>query len=181
MTEKTDTRKAVIDALESAGRGMSNICFNLSQQTYIPADVRMSMKKAQGEWDLAIRALITLERQETPPPQIHVRGDLGITKEWFERRAKAEADLEIGAGFSVFNVTDADAAQMEVLAERALPEWAQKELGRLRAISLDMQTGYIAMRDLVERAQAIISTSTYPNWHATAVAALTTKEGTHNG
>lgn len=142
--------------------------------------------KNHGKQDVALqyimRAMIKMVAEATaPPPQTHVRGDLGITKEWFERRAKAEADLEIGAGFSVFNVTDADAAQMEVLAERALPEWAQKELERLRAISLDMQTGYIAMRDLVERAQAIISTSTYPNWHATAVAALTTKEGTHNG
>jgi hypothetical protein len=58
---------------------------------------------------------------------------LVITKEWFERRAKAEADLEIGADFSIVNVTDADAAQMELLAERALPQWAQDELARLRA------------------------------------------------
>lgn len=56
-----------------------------------------------------------------------------ITKEWFERRANAEADLEIGAGFSVVTPTDADIAQMEVLAERALPQWAQDELARLRA------------------------------------------------
>lgn len=75
MIEKTDTRKAVMDALESAGRGMSNICFNLSQETYIPANVRMSMKKAYGEWDLALRAYIGLERQETPPPSTHLRVD----------------------------------------------------------------------------------------------------------
>lgn len=58
--------------------------------------------------------------------------ELTTTKEWFERRAKAEADLEIGVGFSVVNMTDADIAQMEVLAERALPQWAQDELARLR-------------------------------------------------
>ncbi|WP_439604726.1 DUF551 domain-containing protein [Shinella sp.] len=63
--------------------------------------------------------------------------DLEITKEWFERRAKAEADLEIGAGFSVVSPTDADLAQMEVLAERALPQWAQDELARLRSSLLD--------------------------------------------
>ncbi|MBX5089370.1 hypothetical protein [Rhizobium lentis] len=78
--------------------------------------------------------------------------DLGITKEWFERRAKAEADLEIGAGFSVVNVTDADAAQMEVLAERALPEWAQSELARLRAIALDMQAAYVEANNRAETA-----------------------------
>jgi hypothetical protein len=75
-----------------------------------------------------------------------------IDKEWFERRAKAEADLEIGAGFSVVNVTDADAAQMEVLAERALPKWAQDELARLRAIALDMQDGYVEATERAEEA-----------------------------
>lgn len=37
------------------------------------------------------------------------------------------------------------------------------------------------LKELVERAQAIISTSTYPNWHADARAALTTTEGKNNG
>ncbi len=50
------------------------------------------------------------------------------------------------------------------------PDAAEAE--RLRAIALDMQKGYVALRDLVDRAQAIISTSTYPNWHETARAAL---------
>jgi hypothetical protein len=59
--------------------------------------------------------------------------NLNVTKEWFERRAKAEADLEIGAGFSVVNMTDEDFAKMEVVAERALPQWAQDELSRLRS------------------------------------------------
>jgi hypothetical protein len=102
---------------------------------------------------------------------------LPITKEWFERRAKAEADLEIGAGFSVVNMTDDDVAKMEVVAERDLPKWAQDELARLRTIALDLQKGYIAATDLVERAQAIISTKTYPNWHEAARAALSKAEG----
>jgi len=108
---------------------------------------------------------------ETPSPEPTTSGLHGINKEWFERRAKAEGDLEIGAGFSVVNPTDADMAQMEVVAEQALPRWAQIELARLRVVALDMQKGYIAARGLVERATAIISTSTYPNWHEAARAA----------
>jgi hypothetical protein len=70
-----------------------------------------------------------------------------ITKEWFERRAKAEADLEIGAGFSVVNMTDDDIARMEVVAERGLPQWAQDELAKLRAA--------LASRDVTEEPVAV--------------------------
>ena len=78
----------------------------------------------------------------------------GITKEWFERRAKAEADLEIGAGFSVVNMTDEDIARMEVVAERSLPQWAQDELSRLRAIALDLQKQYIIAADALGKISA---------------------------
>jgi len=40
-----------------------------------------------------------------------------------------------------------------------------------------IQADHVALRDLVERAQAIISTSTYPNWHESARAALSAPEG----
>lgn len=91
------------------------------------AEARAFWEEANINWNCYL--LGTLPRSATKPEKL----DLGTTKEWFERRAKAEADLEIGAGFSVVNITDADVAQMEVLAERALPKWAQDELARLRA------------------------------------------------
>jgi hypothetical protein len=36
------TRIEIVDALESAGRGMANLCFNLSQQDDVPASVRIA-------------------------------------------------------------------------------------------------------------------------------------------
>ncbi|CAN7395265.1 MazG-like family protein [Neorhizobium sp. LjRoot104] len=77
--------------------------------------------------------------------EMKTRGNLSITKEWFERRAKAEADLEIGAGFSLVNPTDEDMAQMEVLAERSLPQWAQNELARLRAALSRLDAGEVCV------------------------------------
>ena len=83
-----------------------------------------------------IRKMALAAVQKALPPI-----SLGITREWFERRAKAEADLEIGAGFSVVNMTDDDIARMEVVAERALPKWAQDELARLRAVVAKAKAG----------------------------------------
>ncbi len=77
MSVEAVTKDAAFDALECAGRGMANLCFNLSQQDYIPASLRMSMKKAQGEWDAALRALLDLQREGTPPPSTHLEGWTG--------------------------------------------------------------------------------------------------------
>lgn len=44
----------------------------------------------------------------------------------------------------------------------------------------DLEAENELLRDLVERAKAIISTGTYPNWHATVHASLSTKEPTHD-
>lgn len=64
----------LIEALESAGSGMANICFNLSQDNSLPASVRQSMKTGQMQWDAALRALRAARAEETPPPQSHVGG-----------------------------------------------------------------------------------------------------------
>ena len=93
-------------------------------------EARAFWEKANLNWTCYL--LGTLPRYtHTPHPERKL--DLGITKEWFERRAKAEADLEIGAGFSIVNPTDANIAQMELIAERSLPQWVQDEITRLRS------------------------------------------------
>lgn len=76
------------------------------------------------------------------------------------------------------NLSNIVATGIDDVAGAALDDAEQDvaEANRLRAIVLDMQTGYIALKGLVERAQAIISTSTYPNWHEAARAALSASE-----
>jgi hypothetical protein len=90
----------------------------------------------------------------TDPCIICGKGKTLVTAEWLQKMAAKEGDLDCTTGRP-------DAAEAD----------------RLRAIALDMQKGYVALRDLVERAQAIISTATYPNWHEAARAALTSAEG----
>jgi hypothetical protein len=46
-----------MERLLVAGRQMSNICYNLKQDKGIPERHRESMKRAQEEWDEAIRQL----------------------------------------------------------------------------------------------------------------------------
>ena len=60
---------------------------------------------------------------------------LPIDKEWFEKRAAAEGDLEISAGrrfTKTLNLTADEVAELERLAFEALPSWARTELTKLR-------------------------------------------------
>jgi hypothetical protein len=63
---------------------------------------------------------------------------LDITKEWFEKRAAIEGDLDIGAGrrTSTINLTPEEIAELEQLALSALPQWAQDEIRAYRALSI---------------------------------------------
>lgn len=60
-----------------------------------------------------------------------------IDKEWFEKRAAAEGDLEIGAGrlTMTINLSPEEIQQLEQLALQALPQWARDEVIRLREIN----------------------------------------------
>lgn len=57
-------------------------------------------------------------------------------------------------------------ADLRVMAEAA------DEITRLRRELEEARRALEPLRELVERAQAIISTSTYPNWHAATETAL---------
>lgn len=59
---------------------------------------------------------------------------LPIDKEWFEKRATAEGDLEISAGrlTMTINLSPEEMRQLEQLALEALPQWARDEIVRLR-------------------------------------------------
>lgn len=63
---------------------------------------------------------------------------LPIDKEWFEKRAAAEGDLEIGAGrlTMTINLTQEEMQQLEQLALGALPKWARDEIVRLREVNV---------------------------------------------
>lgn len=60
---------------------------------------------------------------------------LEISKEWFEKQAAKEVDLEIGAGrrTSTINLTPDEIGELEELALTALPQWAQDEIRSARA------------------------------------------------
>jgi hypothetical protein len=62
---------------------------------------------------------------------------LPIDKEWFEKRAAAEGDLEISAGrlTMTINLSQEEMQQLEQLALGALPQWARDEIIRLREIN----------------------------------------------
>ncbi len=62
--------------------------------------------------------------------------NLNIDKEWFEKKAAQEGDLEIGAGrrSKTVNLSKEDIAEYERVLFEALPQWAQDELTRLRAL-----------------------------------------------
>lgn len=67
MSKKTDVTIdiALLDDMQSAGAGMANICFNLSQEGYLPPSVRQSMKTGQMQWDTALRAVrLAIAKQE---------------------------------------------------------------------------------------------------------------------
>ena len=61
--------------------------------------------------------------------------ELEITKEWFEKQAAKEGDLEIGAGkrTACLNLTAEEMAELERLALEALPKWAKDEILAARA------------------------------------------------
>lgn len=63
--------------------------------------------------------------------------NLGVTKEWFEKQAAKEGDLEIGAGSrkltSTINLTPEEMNEFERLAHEALPQWAQDKIASLTA------------------------------------------------
>ncbi|CDZ43057.1 Hypothetical protein NGAL_HAMBI1146_58300 [Neorhizobium galegae bv. officinalis] len=65
---------------------------------------------------------------------------LPIDKDWFEKRAAAEGDLEIGAGgrrkTMTINLTDAEIAALEQVALEALPAWARDRITVMRAALL---------------------------------------------
>lgn len=82
----------------------------------------------------------------SPSPAGGVRealGKLDITQEWFEKRARAEGDLEVSAGApeprksitGTINPSPEQIAEYERLAFEALPQWARNEITRLRALS----------------------------------------------
>ncbi len=61
---------------------------------------------------------------------------LPITKEWFQERAAAEGDHEIGAGrrlTKTLNLSPDEIAELERLAFEALPAWARTEITALRS------------------------------------------------
>lgn len=68
---------------------------------------------------------------------------LPITKEWFDKRAAAEGDLEIGAGSRkltmTLNLTDEELAELQKIAMDALPPWAREEITRLRTALLEIR------------------------------------------
>jgi hypothetical protein len=65
---------------------------------------------------------------------------LPIDREWFEKRAAAEGDLEIGGGSHkltmTLNLTDAEIAALEQVALEALPAWARDRITVMRAALL---------------------------------------------
>lgn len=63
---------------------------------------------------------------------------LPIDKEWFEKRAAAEGDLEIGAGrlTMTINLSPEEMQQLEQIALGALPKWARDEIVRLREVNV---------------------------------------------
>lgn len=67
-----------------------------------------------------------------------------IDKEWYEKRAAAEGDLEIGAGSHrltmTLNLTDEELAKLEDLALDGLPAWARDKIKV-------MQAALLAIRD----------------------------------
>ncbi|WP_223566887.1 hypothetical protein [Agrobacterium tumefaciens] len=86
---------------------------------------------------------------------------LASTLESLQRQVAQNAELDL--------TFEAEANQMrEVsIANRHRAQEAEAEVKRLRAV--------------VERAQLIVSTSTYPNWHETARTALASTGGEHHG
>jgi hypothetical protein len=92
-----------------------------------------AMAWQEGEFTRPLYAALALPL----PVQEQKDMKLEITKEWFEKRAAQEGDLEIGAGkrlTSTLNLTDAEIANFERLAFEALPAWARRELTELRAL-----------------------------------------------
>lgn len=67
-----------------------------------------------------------------------------IDKEWFEKRAAAEGDLEIGAGSHkltmTLNLTDEEIEALEKIALDGLPAWARDRI-------TVMQAALVAIRD----------------------------------
>jgi hypothetical protein len=74
---------------------------------------------------------------------------LPIDKEWFEKRAAAEGDLEIGVGrrlTSTINLTGEEIAELERLALEALPEWARLEIEAYRSTHTKAPVAWLPKR-----------------------------------
>lgn len=57
-----------LKAVQSAGRYLSNVAYNLKQQESIKKEWRVSMEAGQKAWDEAIVCLISeIEKQEVAP------------------------------------------------------------------------------------------------------------------
>lgn len=65
------------------------------------------MLKKTMTLNLTEEEMAALERlvEEAPGKRL---ADLSITREWFERKAALEGDLEVGAGFSMLDVKEAE-------------------------------------------------------------------------
>lgn len=70
-----------------------------------------------------------------------------IDKEWFEKRAAAEGDLEVGAGFSIVNPSAADIKTMERLLLESLPGWARDRITALEKENEELLKWLATIRD----------------------------------
>lgn len=105
-----------------------------------------------------------------------------IDKEWYEKRAAAEGDLEIGAGSHrltmTLNLTDEEVAKLEELALDGLPGWARDKIKVMRAALLairdaddihpsssthDVEQSRHRFRDIARHALAGYAPSSQPN------------------
>lgn len=98
--------------------------------------------------ELLLQAAELLDHKDTQinatRPAAPVEGlNLNVDKEWFEKKAAQEGDLEIGAGrrSSTLNPTPEEITELERIAFEALPQWAQDELTRLRAATVALVEG----------------------------------------
>ncbi len=124
-------------------------------------DLLSVSKKPENEFIVPIYASLTPPVADLKAENERKPLDMNITKEWFEKRAAAEGDLEIGAGRRTMtvNLTPDEIAELEKLLPRSA------EVAALKAENE-------RLRELAQRARAIISVKVYPTWHFEAAAAL---------